>query len=170
MGFYPYSILYKNYKNMDVVSVMSPVGLWFAIVRFMKPKVDGAGRRHFGCTTPRMTPKNQKWAKMSGHGCGWGKTWYIFDSRLKYCFRGVPGPKTLKNPCCKRPNITFRMTHICCINGVIRLHLLKRLIYTGMFIIKLVLNTLTPYLSIFTFWIMLRATTPFLRAHPYDVY
>ncbi len=58
---------HRLYKNMDVVSVTSPVRFCKA---FLKPKVGGADRRHLG---KRVTTRhNRKWAKrrhMGGAGC-----------------------------------------------------------------------------------------------------
>ncbi len=42
---------------MDVVSVTSPIGFWRA---FLKLKVGGDSRRHFGWAS---LPDNRKWAK-----------------------------------------------------------------------------------------------------------
>ncbi len=56
---------HRLYKNMDVVSVKSPVGFCKA---FLKPKVGGADRRHLG---KRVTMRHSRIIENGQKGGTW---------------------------------------------------------------------------------------------------
>ena len=55
--------LHRLYKNIDVVTITSPVGFWRAV---LKLKVSRSSRRHLGSTWLCLTPSQSKMGEEAG--------------------------------------------------------------------------------------------------------